>query len=260
MAIQISAVILTLNEEDTIARCIDSLQSVVDEILIVDSFSSDRTEEICKARGARFIQNKFEGFIQQENFATRAASYEYLLILDADEALSEELQKSIKKVKTNWKADAYSYNRLSQYCGKWIHHCGWYPDKKIRLIDRRKGHWGGENPHHKFILDPRGKVKHLNGDLFHYAFLSISEHVLTTNRYSEIASREVLKKKQNINFLIYVVLNPFYTFVNKYFLKLGFLDGYYGFIICSLSSFANFLKYSKAYQLMKSSKDKALEK
>ena len=253
-SVKISAVILTLNEEKNIGRCIDSIQEVADEILVVDSFSNDQTGEICKTKGARFVQNKFEGFIEQETFATNQATYDYLLILDADEALSGELKKSISEVKLNWKYDAYSYSRLSQYCGKWIYHCGWYPDKKTRLINRKKGNWKGENPHHKFELRQGGKIKHLKGDLFHYAFLSISEHVITANKYSDVAAREVIKKNRNVNFLVHVVLNPFYTFINKYFFKLGVLDGYYGFIICIVSSFANFLKYSKAFQLSRNLK------
>lgn len=250
-SVKISAVILTLNEEKNIGRCIDSIQEVADEILVVDSFSNDRTEQICKTKGVRFIQNKFEGFIEQETFATNQATYDYLLVLDADEALSEELKKAINEVKLNWEYDAYSYSRLSQYCGEWIYHCGWYPDKKTRLIDRKKGSWQGENPHHKFELRQGGEIKHLSGDLFHYAFLSINEHILTANKYSDVAALEILKKKKKVSFTIHVVLNPFYTFINKYFFKLGILDGYHGFFICIISSFANFLKYSKAFQLSK---------
>lgn len=141
-AVKISTVIITYNEEKHIARCLASVEEVSDEILIIDSHSSDRTVEIAKEFGAKVILHEFEGHIQQKNFAMGEAQYDYVLSLDADEMLSIELIRSIVAVKSNVQADAYQFNRLNNFCGKWIKHGLWYPDRKIRLWDRTKGKWG----------------------------------------------------------------------------------------------------------------------
>ncbi|MFI5135444.1 MAG: glycosyltransferase family 2 protein, partial [Chitinophagales bacterium] len=145
----ISAVIITFNEEKKIARCIDSLNGVADELVVVDSFSTDATVEICKAKSVRFIQHAFEGYIQQKNFAVTQATNDFILSLDADECLSEELRLSILAVKNDLKFDGYIMNRRTNFCGQWIHHSGWYPDRKLRLWNRNKGAWGGTDPHDK---------------------------------------------------------------------------------------------------------------
>lgn len=247
----VSAVIITFNEENNIGRCIDSVSRVVDEIVVVDSFSTDRTKEICLSKGVRFIENPFEGHIEQKNFALQQATCDHVLSLDADEALSDELADSIKEVKNNWDVDAYEFNRRTSYCGKWIWHCGWYPNRRPRLWDRRKGIWGGVNPHDKVIMEEGSKVSLIAGDLLHYSFPSIKDHVQTANNFSEIAAREAVKRKKQVNFVIHILLNPAYTFLYNYIFRRGFLDGYYGFIICTISAFANFLKYSKIKQLQK---------
>jgi glycosyltransferase involved in cell wall biosynthesis len=249
--IKISAVIITYNEEWNIAYCIDSLSGVADEIVVVDSFSTDSTEQICKSKGVRFIQHTFEGHIEQKNYAMQQASNDYILSLDADERLSPELKKSIEGVKNNWQADAYYFNRLTNYCGKWIHHCGWYPDAKIRLWNRNKGNWGGVNPHDKVIMQGNSTQQFLPGDLLHYSFPTIESHYKTIESFSSIASKELFKKGVPSNF-IRLYLKPVFTFVKKYFFQLGFLDGHYGFIICKLSGYDVFLRYKKLGQLYKS--------
>lgn len=246
-SVKITAVILTLNEERNLERCLLSIKSFADELLVVDSYSNDGTEKIAISHGARFIQNKFEGFIEQIRFATEKAAHDRIFIIDADEEASAELQNSILKIKENWETDGYYFNRLANYCGQWIYHCGWYPDKKLRLINRLAGHWGGENPHHKFIPKNPNKIGFVKGDLYHYAFQSIQEHVTTTNKYSEVAANEIIKKNKTVYFLVHVIGNPLFTFISKYLFKRGFLDGYNGFVICWLSAQANFLKYSKAF-------------
>ena len=138
--VSLSAVIITYNEEKNIERCLLSLKGVVDEIVVVDSFSQDRTEAICAQYGVKFIQHAFEGHIQQKNWAITQASSPYVLSLDADEALSDELRQSILEAKNNWTAQGYFFNRLNNYCGQWIRHSGWYPDRKLRLWDARLGH------------------------------------------------------------------------------------------------------------------------
>ena len=137
MKVQISAVVITFNEERNIKRCLKSLVGVADEIVVVDSYSTDRTEEICRSFNARFIKHRFEGHIQQKNWAILQASSPYILSLDADEALSDNLRTSILRAKENWTHDGYYFNRLTNYCGKWIRHTSWYPSRKLRLWDAR---------------------------------------------------------------------------------------------------------------------------
>ena len=252
MKINLSAVVMTLNEEKNIGRCLDSLQGVVEETLVVDSYSTDGTKEIALEKGAKVLEHPFEGFVEQRRYAVQKAEYNHVLVLDADEALSTELRKKIAAIKNNWKYDGYYFNRLTNYCGKWIRHCSWYPDKKLRMWDRRKITIQGENPHDKIFMKQGSSTKWIKKDILHFSFPSIESHVKTANHFSEVAAREALKKNKKIVFVIHVLLNPFYTFLNKYFFRLGFLDGFYGFVICSISAFANFLKYSKAYQLRKS--------
>jgi len=135
MQIQLSVVIITFNEEKNIARCLDSVATIADDIVVVDSFSTDNTKHICEEKNIHFIEHKFDGHIEQKNWAITQAKHQYVLSLDADEALTKELQVEIIKAKNNWQYDGYSFNRLTNYCGVWIKHCGWYPDKKLRLWD-----------------------------------------------------------------------------------------------------------------------------
>ena len=186
---KLSVVILTFNEEKNIARCIDCGRRVADEIVVVDSFSRDRTEEICRDKEITFIQHEFEGHIEQKNWARKQASHPYVLSLDADEALSERLEKGILAEKEKgFPYDGYFFNRMTNFCGKWIRNCGWYPDKKLRLWDNEKGNWEGENPHDRFEMEKGATLKYLKGDLLHYSFYSIEEHMQTVNKFSSISA------------------------------------------------------------------------
>lgn len=250
--IKVSAVIITLNEEKNIARCLQSLSGIADEIIVIDSFSTDKTASFCEEFGATFIQHPFEGHIQQKNIAVEKATHPYVLALDADEALSEELRASILEAKKDWKFDAYKFNRLNNYCGQWVKYAGWYPDAKIRLWDKRKGKWGGMNPHDKVVLENGSNVGFLNGDLLHYSYYSIYQHVAQTNSFSEIAAREAFRNGKRSS-LLKIVLNPWFTFVKKYFFQLGFTGGFYGFTICISSAYGKFLKYAKLRALQQNS-------
>ncbi len=245
---QISVVIITFNEEKNIERCILSIKDIADEIVVVDSFSTDRTEEICLSHGVRFIKNRFGGHIEQKNFAITQARFPHILSLDADEQLSEQLKLSIQKVKENWDADGYYFNRLTNYCGKWIRHSSWYPSPKLRLWDSRKGKWGGINPHDIFILEAGCSQKFLKGDLNHYSYYSISEHIAQINRFSEIRALSYFKEEKKVGYLT-IILASAWRFIRDYFFKLGFLDGFYGLVVCWNSSFETFLKYAKLRSL-----------
>ena len=248
--ISLSVVIITFNEEKNIAQCLQSVQEIADEIWVIDSFSTDKTKEICLSYGVQFIEHRFEGHIQQKNFAAQKASYNYVLSLDADEVLSQQLIKSIKEVKLNFTADGYSFNRLNNYCGQWIKHCGWYPDKKLRLWDRRKGQWAGENPHDKIELHEGSKIGCLKGDLLHYTFHSVQQHIAQVDKFTEIASLAAYKKGKKAP-LTKILIYPFWKFIRDFIIKRGFLDGYYGFLICTISAYATFLKYVKIRELTK---------
>lgn len=248
MEVKISAVILTLNEEKNIERCITSVLGIVDDVVVVDSFSTDRTEEICLAMGVRFVKHKFEGYIEQKNWALTQAIHPVVLSLDADEALSDELRKSILEVKHSWEATSYSFNRLTSYCGKWIHHCGWYPDTKLRLWEVNRGRWGGTNPHDMVIMEDSTTTKWLKGDLMHYTFYTIAEHIGQVNKFSEIKAKAKHAKGRRTS-LLAILVNPLFKFVKSYFLKGGYRDGRYGFYVCSISAFSTFLTYAKLYEL-----------
>ena len=242
--ISISAVIITLNEERNIERCIVSLRNIADEIIVVDSFSTDRSEEICRRLGVRFVQNKFDGYIEQKNFGLSLASHEYILSVDADEELSDVLRKSLLELKQNPAADGYTMNRLNNYCGRWIKHCGWYPDRKLRLVKKQRAVWGGDNPHDKLMLPAGAKVMHLNGDLLHYSFSTHEEYKAQQEKFAEISAVSYFKRGKKYS-LFDLVLNPAVKFVKDYFFNLGFLSGDAGWKICTTAARATFLKYKK---------------
>ncbi len=248
--IKISLVIITFNEEKNIERCIDSTIDLVDEIIVVDSFSTDKTKEICLNKKLKFIENTFVGHIEQKNFAISQADNDYILSLDADEALSDELKKNILLLKSNWHSDAYEINRLTNYCGKWIKHTDWYPDRKIRLFDRNKAYWGGINPHDFILTEPEAKISRLNGDILHYSYNSIQQHITQFNYFTDINAREAFQKGKKAG-LFKIIFNPIWKFIQSYFIRQGFLDGYYGFLVCVISAFATFAKYIKLRELYK---------
>ena len=253
MKIYLSVVIITYNEERNIGRCIDSVIDIVDEIVVVDSYSNDKTKEICLKKGVRFIEHEFEGHIQQKNYAITRASYPHILSLDADEAPDENLRESIKMVKNNFDADGYTMNRLTNYCGHWVKYCGWYPDKKLRLWDSRKGRWGGLNPHDKYEMDKDSVIKHLPGNLLHYSYYTRQDHINQIRKFTDILAQSMYVAGRRTSWLGIIPATVF-KFFRDYFLKLGFLDGKAGFNISWLSAGASYKKYRKLLLLQKNKK------
>ena len=248
---KISGIIITHNEEKNIGRCLQSIQGVVDEIIVVDSGSSDKTEEICRDFNVTFIEQPFLGYVAQKNFALDQAGYDYVLSLDADEALSDELRKSILKEKTNLSIDAYRFNRFNNYCGKWLRYGQWYPDTKTRLWNKSKGRWGGTDPHDHVVLKKNATVKWLKGDLLHYSYAEVKDHFQQIVRFAEVYADSAYKKGKKANFGIKVILSPGFKFIKRYIFKLGFLDGYYGFVACFNAAILNYFKYINLLELQR---------
>jgi heptosyltransferase III len=245
--IKISAIIITQNEERNIGRCIDSICSVVDEIVVVDSYSTDRTCEIALEKGARIVKHPFKSHIDQKNYAITQASHDIVLSLDADEYLSDLLTKSILEIKENWPYEAYRMNRLSNYGGKWIRHGNWYPDQKIRLWNRRKGLWGGDNPHDKVVLKKGVKVMHLKGDLLHRAYVDAAETISKIQRYSDIFAQENAGRRSSS--ALRIIAHSTFAFFKSYIFKRGFLDGFEGLMVAMAVSNHVFYKYAKLYEV-----------
>ncbi len=248
--VKVSAVIITYNEEKNVERCLKSLVDIVDEIVVVDSFSKDQTEVICKQYNVNFIQQEFLGYIEQKNFALSKAKYNYIISLDADEALSEALKASLLRLKSDWKHDGYYANRLNNYCGQWIKHSDWYPNKKMRFFKKDSGSWQGINPHDNFILNDPKNSKTLKGDILHWVLNDYSSHIKKTENFSTIAAKAYYDqgKRSSIWKIIY---RPAWAFFKAYVLRLGFLDGLNGFIICVQTYNTVFYKYIKLYELQK---------
>lgn len=251
---KLSATIITYNEERNIQACIESVLDIADEIIVVDSYSKDRTAEICLSfPQVTFIENPFSGHVEQKNFAINQSQYDYILSLDADERLSEKLKDEILQWKNSndATADAFSMPRLNNYCGKWIRHSGWYPDRKVRLWNKNKGQWGGVNPHDKVILNENSTLQNLKGQILHYTYQNTKQHDEQIEKFTSIAAQESFRKNKKVFILPHLILYPFYSFIKVYFIKLGFLDGYYGLVLSLKHSWYKYLKYFKLYQLKK---------
>jgi glycosyltransferase involved in cell wall biosynthesis len=249
--VKISAVIVTLNEERNIARAIESLRCA-DEILVVDSGSKDRTREIAARLGARVIEEPWRGYAAQKNFAAHAAAHDWILSIDADEAVNEELEGEVLALKlTEPVFKVWSMPRLAQYCSRWIRHGGWYPDRKIRIYHRGFGEWVGSYVHESVKSEhPAGELK---GHLLHFTCGSLSEHVHTVDKYTTLAARELAMKGNSIP-MRRLTLDPAWTIFRTYVLRRGFLDGPQGISIAWMAGIYTFLKYAKARELMNESR------
>jgi len=240
---KITATIIALNEERNIARAVESLRCC-DEILIVDSGSIDRTVELAQNLGVRVIEAGWRGYAAQKNWAAEQATHEWILSIDADEALSEALEAEIWRLKKSGpRHDAYTMPRLARYLGRWILHSGWYPDRKVRLYDRRKAKWVGEFVHESVKVS--GRVGHLESNILHFTCDSLSEHLKTLDRYTTLAAQEIAARRVKVP-LSRLIFDPAWTFLKSYVLQRGFLDGLEGLTIAYMAAFYTFLKYSKS--------------
>lgn len=240
---KISATIITHDEERNLPRAIESLRCA-DEILVVDSGSTDRTVEIAEKLGARVIDSPWPGYAKQKNFAAERAENDWILSLDADESLSEALEAEIWRLKKSGpQFDAYTMPRMARYLGRWIRHSGWYPDRKVRLYHRAKATWEGDYVHESVKVT--GTIGHMEGNLLHFTCDSLSEHIRTMDRYTTLAAEQLVAANQKVTWGR-LVLEPPWTFFNTYVMKAGFLDGVEGLAIANMAAVYNFLKYAKA--------------
>jgi len=243
--VKISATIITLNEERNLPRALESLDCV-DEVVLVDSGSTDRTCEIACRHGARVLTNPWPGYAAQKNFAAAQASHDWILSLDADEALSEPLSAAVTRLRQQGpQAAAYGMPRRAQYLGRWILHSGWYPDEKVRLYDRTRARWSGDYVHESVQVD--GAVGRLDGDLLHYTCDSLSQHLRTLDRYTTLAAAELRASGRRAG-PARLLLAPPWTFLRTYVLQQGFRDGRQGLLISAMAAWYVFLKWAKTLE------------
>ncbi|MEQ1745958.1 MAG: glycosyltransferase family 2 protein [Saprospiraceae bacterium] len=247
---RLSAVIITYNEERNIGRCLDSLRGVAEEVVVVDSFSTDRTEAICREKGAQFFQRAFDGYAEQKNWANAQARHPWVLSMDADEALSPALRESVLFVKNKGEHRAYSMNRLTNYCGQWVRHSGWYPDRKVRLFQRDKARWGGPAVHERLLLDEPKAVGFLSGDLLHYSYYTVEEHRVRAAKYAALGAQVLFAKGKKARWWNHV-FSPGFKFLRNYVLRRGFLDGQAGWTICRIAALETRWKYRELGRLMR---------
>jgi len=239
----LSIVIITFNEENNIKACLDAVQGLSDDIIIMDSFSTDATEQIChNYPHLRFVKRAWEGFSATKNHANALARYPYILSLDADEVLSPTLRQSIENIE-NFNA-LFGFNRLTNYCGSWVHHCGWYPDRKIRIFPKEGSLWEGAYVHETLKTPSNLKEVWLKGDLWHYSYHSLEDHFRQIEKYSDLHARKMKaegKKPSRMKEWI----SPAFKFFRTYLLQQGFRDGSAGYHIARISARAVALKYAK---------------
>jgi len=247
---KLSTIIITLNEERNIARCIDSISSISDEIIIVDSGSTDRTAAIAGTKNVLFHSTEWKSYGAARNLAAELATHDWVLALDADEAPSDELLASLAmlKTKSQKETDAYSFNRLTNYCGHWIKYSGWYPDTKVRLYNKKRTQWDDAIVHEALENIESLDIHQLAGDLLHYSYYSRKEHKERADKYSKLTAKKFHSANKKAGYLK-PYLSMLAKFISMYFLKLGFLDGKAGWDIARISAVSNRLKYNELRRL-----------
>lgn len=246
----LSIVIITKNEAKNIANCLDSIHDLSDDIIVVDSGSTDNTKDICVNYKTRFIENKFLDYSSQKNFGNSLSRHNYILSIDADESLSDKLKESIKSLHLNPIENiAYEFNRLNHHCGKPVKFGGWYPDKKIRIWNKNFGQWQG-TIHESIFFEENPEIEHLKGDLLHYTYHTKSDHIKQAKKFSKLNAKSDFSKGKKTNIVVayFSLIN---RFISTYILKLGFLDGKTGFFIAKTTARATFWRKRELLKLHK---------
>jgi glycosyltransferase involved in cell wall biosynthesis len=244
---KITATVITLNEEHNIADALDSL-SWADEIIVVDSESTDRTVEIARGFTDRVFVRPWPGYSAQKNFAAEQAANDWIFSLDADERVSKELALEVQRLKAGAEPDSagFELSRLTFYLGRWIKYSGWSPDFKRRLYDRKRARWRGDFVHETLEVD--GKVERLSGELLHYTVRDASEHHLRMDRYTTLGAEQAYSKGKRASVLS-LLISPAVVFLRSYVLKLGLLDGIPGLAIARFAAHYEFLKNLKLWEM-----------
>jgi len=247
----LSAVIITRNEKPNIERCLLSLK-IADEIIVIDSGSTDRTVEIAEGLGAGVFYKKWEGYGPAKKEAVCKASGKWILSLDADEELSPQLAKEITDtVRSETDISGYYLKRKTNFLGRWIYHCGWYPDYVLRLFKKADGDFNDVSVHEKVVLN--GQVGYLKGEILHYSYNSIKQYFEKSEVYTTLGAEKAYKENKKAGWYN-IVFRPPVAFIKHYIIKLGFLDGMEGFIISVLSAMAVMVKYSKLREIIRREK------
>lgn len=246
--IKISVVVISYNEEQDIGRCLESVLDIADEVLVLDSYSTDGTESICRQYPVRFEQHVFDGYVAQKNRAVQMATYDHILSLDADEALSPEAKNELLRVLKEWSHDGYIFNRRNSYCGHWMRYTNWYPDRKLRLFDRRKAEWTGLDPHDSIRLHPGATSTRLNGDILHWAIHTRQEQLNKTEQFARISAQFYFE--QGIRPGLFAAFrHSVWRWFREYCIHLGFLDGKAGWQVARFSALYVWRKYYYLRQL-----------
>jgi glycosyltransferase involved in cell wall biosynthesis len=245
---ELTATVITYNEEAGIRDCLDSL-SWVKEIVVVDSGSRDRTREICRGYTDKVFINPWPGHLEQKNFAVSLASHDWILSVDADERVPEELRQAIERELSVPRHDGYWISRRNYFLGRWMRHGGWYPDRVLRLFDRRKGRFGGVNPHDRVVIAD-GSIGLISAYLIHLTHKDFSQYIRKQDWYTQISAEEQVRKGRRPGSVTgtELVLRPLIKFLQAYVLKRGFLDGFHGLIAAIAASYFNFIKYAKVWE------------
>jgi glycosyltransferase involved in cell wall biosynthesis len=247
MSTPLSAVIITFNEERNIARCLESIKGVVEDIIVVDSGSSDRTVEICRSLGASVHIQSWLGYSDQKNFANAKAKFAWVLSLDADEALDDKLRQAILAWKERKNPTPAKFKRMTNYCGSFIRHGGWYPDIKVRIFNQTTTKWEGII-HEDLSGITENQVELLDGDCLHYSYYTVDQHRAQSDKFTTIAAADLFERGKKASW-VKRFLSPVSKFVVDYFFRMGFLDGRAGFTIARLSAHATYAKYAKLHAL-----------
>ena len=244
----ISIVLITLNEEENLQRSLPLLKQISSDIVVVDAMSTDRTIEVCRSYGIHVTQRAWEGYASTKNFGASLARNNWILSLDADEVLSDRLLSTLKELRPE-EGTLYALDRLTNFCGSWIWHSGWYPDWKIRLYNRNKCHWVGDFVHEELSIPPKATIVKLEGKLYHYSYTSHQDHLERTERYAELSAKELVEKGKQPQWF-QSLLSLSFRFIRTYILKRGFLDGKEGWTISKRNAHLVRLRYKKMQELL----------
>ncbi len=246
---KISACIMTFNEEENIRRCLESV-AWCDEIVVLDSFSTDRTMEICRELTDRVYEQEWQGYIGQRNLVRKMATHPWVLFLDADEEVSPDMRDAVLEEFENRSTQyvGYEFPRLVFYLGKWIKHGSWYPDVKLRLFLKDRGRSGGVEPHDTVVID--GPVKRMKYPIWHYTYKNLTDHINTMNRFSIISAQSMFERGRRFRWSDFFI-RPAWRFFKGYIMRSGWIDGKRGLIIATINAFGVAMKYSKLWEIQR---------